>query len=125
MKRIEKRVSIDWEYQLVGGHIWLPYPEMTFYINLTFPQFIEITYNLIIQTDQQGTMVVRVMIDGTEYVDLRGHDGVTNYPSIFRTSKVYLEKGNHSIRVDYRVWANAHIYKSDWNAAIFKVSYIE
>lgn len=124
MKRIEKRVSIDWEYQLVGGHIWLPYPEMTFYINLTFPQLFKMP-DLIIQTDQQSTMVVRVMIDGSEYVDLRGHDGVTIYPSIFRTSKVYLSKRKSLNSSGLQVWANAHIYKSDWNAAIFKVSYIE
>ncbi len=103
MKRIEKRVNIDWEYQLVGGGIWLPYPEMTFYVNLTFPQFVEITYNIAISADQQSYIVIRVIIDGSEYVDMRAHVGHTWHPSVFRTSKVYLEKGNHSIRVEYRI----------------------
>ena len=94
---------------------------------LPFGQYVEIRYRIVLYTNaDKHYFVTRVKVDGRENIDFRCHTGYTRHHVCSYVEEVWMEKGRHSVTVEYRLSnpvSNLGLY--DCNIALFKVKYHE
>ena len=127
LREIQHEVDVDYVFTISDIGSWQQFPDMAIEFDLKYSQFVEIKYNIQLYTKLY--IVTRVMVDGSESRKFRQTTGNFEWHSNSIADKVWLEKGKHKIKVEYRLHADSgkvNVYPlSDWQLAYFSVSYLE
>lgn len=126
MTRVEKLINVTYPYslQFVRWNIWAQFPDMNIVIDLELPQYVLISYRIIGYSTGTHYLITRVKIDEVENTHFRDMSGNIHYRSNSASKQVYLEKGSHTITVEYRNdGTTSNQQYSDWNCALFTVEY--
>ena len=107
INRVTKLQEITFTHSLTTStSTWLEYAGLTMVVKIPFDQFVPVYYTILIHSSASCWMSTRLMIDnkevklmaaGTVNVWLHDHRGY---------NEVFLSKGDHSIRIDYRTDCN-------------------
>ncbi len=119
--RVIKEVDIKFRYILYYTNVWTQMPDMAMEFYVPFDQFVRIKYKIVLF--QGAYLYTRVLVDGAENTDFRDATGETNHHNNAADDEVWLTKGLHFAKVEYRTPANYLVEPTDYNGAIFKVIY--
>ena len=132
MQLVQKLAKVNFYIRIVTNDKWSQFPEMLIYFELEYPQFVKFEYQTSVRADQTGYTITRLIVDGQED-DLFRTIEASNY--YYRTNqnrgKMWLEKGKHWARVDYRSSSTPlpyillHKDGSDFQVNYFRVSYYQ
>lgn len=117
-------VTYPYSLQFIKYDVWAQFPDMNLVIELKLSQYVLISYRIIGYSTGTYYLITRVKIDGVENAHFRDMSYSNVYRSNSASKNVYLEKGNHTITVEYRNdgLTSNQVY-ADWNCAIFTVEY--
>lgn len=95
-------------------------------IDLQHPQEVSIRYNVQLWGPSEGLLITHVLIDGKEHKNLRVASGSVKHLSNWSMDSVWLEKGQHEIKVMYNLSvAWPYVMTHEFNVVNFKVTYFE
>lgn len=100
LARVQKIVDVDYKYILVPTWSWTQFPDMMITFHLEFPQLVSLFYNIVTSMPvSSAAMGTRIIIDDKEYRQFRRYSAYTAEPSLFLQSSVWLEKGDHTLKL--------------------------
>lgn len=119
INRVTKLQEITFTHSLTTSPgTWLEYAGLTMVLKIPFDQFVPVYYTILIHSSAACWISTRFMIDnkevklmaaGTVNVWLHDHKGY---------SEIFLSKGDHSMRIDYRTDCNFNTITIPENVAV-------
>ena len=100
---------------------------MSISFDLKYSQFVAIDIQITVHSPKGLHILTRLMVDGVEDRKFRSIVGNTAYVGISLNKKIWLNKGKHNVKVEYRESASYLLSSpaaSDWNVAYFAVEYL-
>lgn len=128
MFRKERVVEIDYTFSLqyASSTAWNQFPDMNTPVYLKYSQYVKISYRILCYIGAVTVFITRVKIDNLENKHFRDASGHTDYHSTNAYKEVWMEKGLHNIKVEYRT--NGAIINNtpdDWITAILSVEWYD
>ena len=122
-----KAARITYGYSLNSDNQYHQFPELIIPFDLQFGQFVQIRYNVQIYTPTKCWFICRVVVDGVERFDFRTLTGYTEHHSNHISDELWLDKGHHTVYLQYRMNGVKYAYSvhQDWDIAVLKVFYYE
>ena len=113
---------VTYTYALSNSGKWTQFPDLAATFNLDWAQFVQVRYNIQTINGHKCYFVTRLMVDRKEDILFRIHTGYHYYHSHSNSDEIWLEKGKHTIAVEYRSNCNSqNIGFWDWNIAALLV----
>ena len=125
VRLVKKLANIDFAIKIQNQNVWDQFPDMNIYWRQDNDQFVYFKYQITFEGSGSCIFLTRMMIDNKENPQFRAIYGPFVYHTIKNSDKVWLPKGYHNARVQFRGDCVVNIYKNggDWQANYFKVEY--
>ena len=125
VRLVQKLVNIDFAIKIQNQDVWDQYPDMNIYWRQENDQFVYFKYQIAFSASANCVALTRLIIDNKEEPQFRAISGIYGYHTIKNSDKIWLPKGSHNARVQFKGNCVVNIYKngSDWQANYFKVEY--
>lgn len=127
LKWVETKAEVTYSYNLYSDDKWHQFPDLALTVHIPIGQRVLIQYNIQNWIQDGSRLMTKVLIDGAEtHRIFRIGTGYGYFHNHQTGSQVWLEKGTHTIEIQYRL---SHSFREggqtlqDWNCAILMVGY--
>lgn len=127
LTQVVKSVKIKYLLSLISTGAWSQFPDMAVIIDLPLAQEVMIKYSIQLSSGSSCYLMTRLIIDGMENDDFRVISGHAVDQSNSAVDWMWLPKGPHEIKVEYKTNNGRDQQMADWDflMALFKIKYYE